>query len=435
MNRKLEMEPKKPESPWKRLEEFITEVRRTLEEKPSESFRRTLTPDEVFFTQGDLGGLMLSQESSTEYRRCIRAIHESVGGEHGRISQGAVADAVQIATMKALDAYKQDSEPDFSKRVHREVEELRRTLRREPDVYIVQLEVCGLDPKDLPRVVGNVNFYVSDENSFPGLPSLPPEQQNDETTKTRQENARVLRERVITSIKGKTYAALEIEAFDPKAARELAEKELQITLDVLNFFAELFSHEGARVFLPGDAAPSRNVAILSKKNEPRKNFYSFSDRRALLLFSFPPRDRDSPSLAAFERASSLLRERHGNRWNAKILSALRWSGRASVEERKEEALLLFCISLEALLLSNEDREIAYSFALRGAHLLVTEGTKRKEVFRDLKDLYTARSKIVHSGKAEVLSIELAKAEVLAKTALFIVLTTPPIFGICGRKGV
>jgi hypothetical protein len=104
-----------------------------------------------------------------------------------------------------------------------------------------------------------------------------------------------------------------------------------------------------------------------------------------------------------------------------------------VEERKEEALLLFCISLEALLLSNEDKEIAYSFALRGAHLLVKDGTRRKDVFRDLKDLYTTRSKIVHSGKAEVLSIELAKAEVFAKTALFIVLTTPPFSGFVAEK--
>jgi hypothetical protein len=60
----------------------------------------------VFFTQDDLGGLMLSPESSTEYQRCVNAIHESVGGERGRISRRAVADAVQIAIMKALDANK-----------------------------------------------------------------------------------------------------------------------------------------------------------------------------------------------------------------------------------------------------------------------------------------------------------------------------------------
>jgi hypothetical protein len=363
--------------------------------------------------------------SSSEYRGCVNAIHDLAGGEHGQTNRSAIEDAVQIAIMKALDPYKQDPEPDFSKRIQREIEELRAALRRTADVYTVQLEVCGLDPRDLPRTMGNVRFYVADENSFPGLPPLPPEEQNSETIKIRRENARLLRERVAASVTGKTYAAVEVEALDPKAARELGEKELQITLDVLNFFAELFSHKGAQVFLPGDFAASRHVAILSKKTEPRKNNYFFSHRRALLPFAFPPRNSASPEAAAFEKASSLLRERHGNKWNAKILSALRWAGRASVEERKEEALLLFCICLEALLLSNEDKEIAYSFALRGAHLLVKDGTKRKQVYQDLKELYKARSKIVHSGKAEILSIEVAKAEVLAKTALFIVLTTPP----------
>jgi len=422
------------ESPWKQLTEFIVRLQQTVETKPSAPFFQAITSSEVFFTRAELGGLMFSRDEASEYRRCIKAIHESVGGEHGRISRSAVEDAAQIAILKALDANGKDSERDFASRLRREVEGLRQALKRAPYPYIVYLQVCGLDAKDLPRQIGNVKFFIADESNVPGLkPGNHEEKPDDEAAEKRREGVRTLRENVIASIKAKTYSTIEVEAFDKEAAAILAEKELRMTLDVLNYFGDFFSHEGARVFLPGDAAPSRHVGIIENKNDIQDSNYSFSFRGPIMPFSFPTSNSDPRSVGALHKASSLLQKRSRNRWDARILAALRWAGRASVEEGKEEALVLFCISLEALLLTNADKELAYQFALRGAHLLGKEGSRRKEVFGDLKALYNTRSKIVHSGKTEIFAIDLAKANVLAKNAIFIVLTTEPFSRFTSEK--
>jgi hypothetical protein len=413
------------ESPWKKLTEFTTRLHEVVETKPTGSFFEALTSGTVMFSRPELGGLMLSQEEASGYRRCVETIHEFVGGEYGRVSRSAVEDATQITILKALDATGKDAERDFPRRLTREIEELRKSLKRAPDVYVVHLEVRGLDARGLPRQMGNAKFYVVDETNVPGEAS-------DEATETQGKGASALRDRLIASIKTKTYASIEVEAFDMEAAVILAERELRMTIDVLNYFGDLLSHEDTRVFLPGDAAPSGHLAIIENKNDSQKSKYSLSGRGRIVPFSFSSVN-DPRAVGALDKASSLLQKCNRNRWDSRILAALQWAGRASVEERKEEALLLFCISLEALLLTNDDKELAYQFALRGAHLLVKDGSRRKEAFEDLKALYKIRSKIVHSGKAEIFAMDVAKANLLAKSAIFIVLTTEPFSRFASEK--
>ncbi len=74
--------------------------------------------------------------------------------------------------------------------------------------------------------------------------------------------------------------------------------------------------------------------------------------------------------AGLDRTSEMLKKEAPSEFELRILSALQWAGKASVEPRREEAFLLFSVSLESLLLERDDKsEIAETLALRLAHLI------------------------------------------------------------------
>ena len=79
----------------------------------------------------------------------------------------------------------------------------------------------------------------------------------------------------------------------------------------------------------------------------------------------------------------------------RILSALQWAGRAAVEERREEAFLLYAIAIESLLLGGKSHvEVTERLAVRGAHLLSGDPKARENVrivtFRASPELRTNR---------------------------------------------
>jgi hypothetical protein len=59
-------------------------------------------------------------------------------------------------------------------------------------------------------------------------------------------------------------------------------------------------------------------------------------------------------------------------------------------------LIDLCICLEALLL-REDQELAFRLATRAANLLGESGAERKALYRDSKEFYATRSKVVHGS--------------------------------------
>jgi len=199
-----------------------------------------------------------------------------------------------------------------------------------------------------------------------------------------------------------------------------------LTVDALNYFSDFFDVLETRVTLPGDATISDVKTFIYSQTNPEKKHASVGWTRRFLRFSFAAITESNAKASGFERVSSILGTPSPSPLEEKILSSLQWAGRASIEDRREEAFLLFCVSLEALLLSKQTTsEITQTFALRGAHLLVGDAAHRKEIFRDLKSLYGIRSSIVHSGHTQVAEASLSKIRWLAKTALLIMLVREP----------
>ena len=72
----------------------------------------------------------------------------------------------------------------------------------------------------------------------------------------------------------------------------------------------------------------------------------------------------------------------------RITSSAQWAGRATVESRPEEAFLLFAIALESLILgSKEHSELRYRLALRTAYLLSHSPDARRQIHKDIRQLY------------------------------------------------
>jgi hypothetical protein len=344
--------------------------------------------------------------------------------KHGQISLRAVKDAFQTAILRSLNITHNDPEPNFSIRLDREIEELKRTLKRKPEAFVVRLEAQGLDLKGLPRRFGLVTFCLADENTVP-TPDAKREETSDPQRLTRLESNRVLRERLRATIKDKTFAEIEVEAFDRDAAISLAEKTLRGTIDALNYFGEFFSDMQTRVFLPGDSAPCRCVTVISREAEPGDNVFAFGTKGPMGLFCFPSTYSPPKGIEAFEKVSNILASSNTTDLEDRILAALKMSGRARTDDRNDSAFLHSCISLETLLSNKDQGEITLAFSLRAVHLIFTDASIRTDWFRKMKKYYGLRSRLAHAGTADISDADVANIRLISRQAIFMMLVTEP----------
>jgi Apea-like HEPN len=420
------------------LRTFIADLRQEFEEKSEPqsltAFEKLVHGPVTIFSSEGLGGMLLTEKDGQRYRHLITDIQESMAQKfkHGRhtdelhVSKGAIESAVQSAILAALDIRKSSPEP-FEKRLATCLAELQIALLSKPERWMVHIEVHGLAKEGLPRSFGAIEFYVSDgslEGSEKTNESKTPAPETNEKASTTLREDRGL-STISRPTKGSVYAKVPVEATDTEAAKSLAERKLRLTLDALNFFGDFFGVTESRVILPGDATVSQ-VKTFIYSQATHEQHVSLGFRSLSFPFSFESIDTPSANKSGFWRVNSMLANQPASSLDEKILSSIQWAGRASVEVRWEEAFLLFCVSLEALLLSRRtNSEITQTFSLRGAHLLVKDAAHRKEAYDDLKYLYGIRSSIVHSGHTRVAEADLSKIRWLAKTALLIMLVREP----------
>jgi hypothetical protein len=105
-----------------------------------------------------------------------------------------------------------------------------------------------------------------------------------------------------------------------------------------------------------------------------------------------------------DRASELLARSSPTDLERRIVTALRWAGRARVEHRRDEAFLFCAIALEALMGKATSRAgVTKRVRLRVTRLLGLLPEARKEIFTLMGPLYDQRSEIVHTGDSSRLA--------------------------------
>jgi hypothetical protein len=381
--------------------------------------------DFVSFEEEGLGGLLLANEDAKEYRRCVDEIYAGAAGKAERISRSAVASLIQRAMLKALDATHRAAEKDFAKRLAAAIVELRHGLKAKPVVWETHLP-ADLLPDKLPYAFGRCEFYLGDDTSVHRLLQRigHPKGQSEEGTR-RHEISQFVQEAVNETIRGKVVVSAPVHAVDATAAQILGQKLIRQTVDILSFFANLGGQACSQILLPEDSRPAIAKVFLFSEEIGERHAAS------TLVGPIAPFSFAGPHLhpAGLKRTSEMLKREPPSEFDLRLLSALQWAGKASVEPRIEDAFLLFAVSMESLLLErNEKSEIAETLALRLAHLISGPGT-RLMVYRDMKKLYGIRSKIVHSGSFDVGEDQLSEIRYYTRVALLTMLLSPQLSGL------
>lgn len=363
---------------------------------------------EYFFMRGDLTVLLTGTDALT-YRRCLQDLYDSV--EEKKILSRSEVQSLANTTCahifrKGMELSKDDAE--FQSFCDSEIKELRKALEQKPVSWEIISRACGIDHAALPMKVGKMTFVSATDDE---LKSIPDDSINKPITKE--------------CFSGNVLGRVHVQAVDVDAARMNATKVHQQTIDCLNFFASVAGVLG-QAYLLGEKEKGHGLRVSLGPND-------YTSHQSFLYgpLQLVPLNRMTEQ-PGFERISKMLESDSPSQLEDRILRSIQWTGRALVDPRREESFLLMAIALENLLLAKQGNEnITYKVAMRCAHLIgKTDLEARRRLVSDIKDLYSRRSTIVHSGRVEVSDAEIGSLRHYLSAALFTVLNTEPF---CSMK--
>jgi hypothetical protein len=380
------------------------------------------TEYDLFFSQGDEGTLLLSGKEANQYRQCLKLLIDTIDNES--ISPKAIETLYQKTILTTLDIHEKRRDKSFEQRLKIAIGELQSSLTTALTTFSVYYPVFGLALDGLPIQVGNVLFCKFDGIHLEKFLRFLNEYEGDENEKAQRRSfADSIKQ---SEIFGKAAGLIEVKAFDNIAAKTLAAKELALTVDVINFFSDIIPYQKGHIYLPGNNERLKiNVPIISNGEKPSFTF-GYEVAGPLMPFSFPQllENNQKRSWGFSEIANLLAKKRNG--LEDRIISAVQWAGKATVEIKKEEAFLLYAISLESLiLLDNEKEELGYRLRTRVAHLLGGDVESRTKISNKVRDLYTVRSQIVHSGSYQVTDADISLIRSYSKNCILHIVNNEP----------
>jgi hypothetical protein len=167
---------------------------------------------------------------------------------------------------------------------------------------------------------------------------------------------------------------------------------------------------------PSRFPPQAHVALFSRRTSNRWGYWStpLGYREA-----FEPRivSTEKDIDTAFKKASELLVGPEGH-LSDRLLGAIKWAGKASATEKREDSFIFYAIALESLLLGQHHHDqLTYKLRLRAAHLLGLKASARARIRDRVKRLYDLRSTIVHSGRTKVPRADLDELRIFAQSCI------------------
>jgi hypothetical protein len=337
--------------------------------------------------------------------------------KRGLISKKGAEDLLHKAVHSAVFVKDDVIEPEkFEQSLKDALRTLGRELDATPGEWPYLIRVAGLAPNCLPAKVGKVQFQIMGEEQIKALEENLADQR--------------LRKELRDTYLGNIGAKLLSKAVDREAALDQAIREVRRTLDTINFFANS-SHP-----------PFQGVHFVWEGNGCAELFVGFTNQKISYVHGRTKGPRIAINLEKiresiqFSRVSDILTNDQRNEVQERVLSALEWAGRASMQDRSDQALLFYAISLENLLLGTKtNTELTHRLSVYGAYLLGINFKDRKKIYDRLKSLYKLRSNIVHNGFAAVSEIDLATIHHYAKSAIWKVLTEDGFSKIRTEEGL
>jgi hypothetical protein len=148
-----------------------------------------------------------------------------------------------------------------------------------------------------------------------------------------------------------------------------------------------------------------------RENLRKRHYFAFKQDNLLPLesegideASFQPWMITSKELAelrkvALDSLSSLLSNQSRSGFQKKVLTSIMLYSRASLCTDKADKLLYVLVSLEALLLKDENEPIQQNIADRIAFITAKQSAERIDIVRIVKKAYGLRSAFVHHGES------------------------------------
>ena len=386
----------------------------------------------IDFGSVEEGNLALDHEEANEYRECLNKLYYSkeIYKLHSR---KAVELLMQEAILRVLDINHKRPDKPFEDRLSEAIKELKSKLQVPPTLWTVHMRIEGLALEGLPYKFGKVKFWVADEHDLEKL-------KDKCVAIVDSMTAPAFEDFIKKCFLRFQIASVNVSACDGKAAYSVAQHELRLTMDVINFYSKMLTSRpslGARLYFVGELQPTREFSLAYETNGSSCSYIP-REVGAFVPISFKGIEPSRVEKVGFYRINEILAKDDRSKIEERILASVQWAGRAAVElqQRPEEAFLHYAIALETIILGNQQNvELTYRLSMRTALLAGGTPEKRAKIKKEVKDLYSIRSKIVHSGLYEVTDADVGKIRSLAIICIMRVLNEKPFISMIKEQEI
>jgi hypothetical protein len=382
-----------------RIRQIFLEFVRRLPEQGMPSRGANTGPQPLTGQMVIRGNLLMSDELAAGYLEALEKMDE-ISSAEGTWNKDAIDDlfakqvlSVATAPMDQRTAAIAQAEREFSEKLN------------EPSAaWQIDLSVFGANYDLAGETFGKVSFVADNVRSDYAVPSLI--QANTDTAFL--------------------FARVSVQAINRKAALERAREIVEQHLTILNAICADLIPSRTHLFCMGGPVQRLGLSrsTTSSEDEPIVRIHRESD--AVLL----SRDYYDAFLErrGGPRASQLLLS--SNTFAGRLVSALETAGEACIEVKSHRAFLLHAIALESVVLGRQTQtEITYQLSARVAHLLGADLNARRNIAKTVNDLYSLRSKIVHTGATDVSISELELITQMSLNTLYAFLKLKPFVGM------
>ena len=409
---------------WDELTQYLRDFHAGL--SPLTDSQDPFLGEGSFWWRAGEGSLHLSADEYRDYHRLLQRACDALAS--GDMSEAVIDSALQEAIFDVADSPGTRA-ADLEARIGQAVNKCRSFIEKPPQEYECWLEVEGLATASLPAEFGPTRFVLLGDQDIERLA----ERVRTEHTVDREQKLSHI-ETMADDLRGRPVAIECVHARDPAAAVSLATRKLSITLECLNFFADVISYnrhpqgpDGARrptVLRIGESGPAIALQVALAADG---SFWENRQATKLGTFSLE-RVHDLSGLAgeAAKRVEALLAHEVRNPAEELLLRAVRWVGRATAAESLEDEVLFSEIALECLTRPGRDRHTKQELVSQTAAILGGSRSDGGSIEDEVARLYGVRSELVHDGSREVSESDSTEMYEIALAVTLSMLVAPEV---------
>ncbi len=410
---------------WDELTQYLRDFHVGL--SPLTDSREPFLGPGSFWSRAGEGSLHLSADEYRDYHRLLQRARDALA-PHGDMSEAVIDSALRKAIFDVVDSPGTRA-AEVEVRIGQAVNECRSFIEKPPQEYECWLEVEGLATASLPAEFGATRFVLLGDQDMERLAELV---RTEHTVD--QEQKLSLIDTMADDLRGRPVAVQCVHARDPAAAVSLATRKLSITLECLDFFADVISYnrhprgpDGAQrptVLRIGESGPAIALQVALAADG---SFWETRQATNLGTFSIE-RVHDLPSLAgeAVRRAEALLTREVRNPVEELLLRAVRWVGRATAADSPEDQVLFSEIALECLTRPGLDRHTKHQLVSQTAAVLDRSNSDGGSLEDEITRLYGVRSELVHDGSREISESDSTEMYEIALAVTLSLLVSPEV---------